>query len=353
MASVGPVEGPPTAGISCSPPTIILTGDASSPEEETDKNLVTRAHSPHRRLSHRHLKVSTAPLTSVDPAGHIIDLVNGQLPDISISEEDKKKNLALLEEAKSVSERFLTRRGRKSRSSPGDCPSGRTTGGRPEPLRRGRALGRAQPQLQQEPCFRGAALDAPAPRPLGPRRTEPRGEDPVRRGHLAPYQKLRNTDPTLAQKTLLSIFLGPMCDRCVFLLCQEVLAHRTPVNLTWAPQSLNPAWRETLCVMPECTDSRATLQGWSLCGLPPSPGGPALWAPPLQRSGEAGPGLPLPDLQLCPGKDPREGKCGLWCLSGISGLEERFSEILLLSLWLKSLFFLSKNLAQLNKSECT
>ncbi|XP_061057436.1 inositol 1,4,5-triphosphate receptor associated 1 isoform X2 [Eubalaena glacialis] len=117
-------QGPPTAGISCSPPTIILTGDASSPEEETDKNLVTRSHSPHRRLSHRHLKVSTAPLTSVDPAGHIIDLVNGQLPDISISEEDKKKNLALLEEAKSVSERFLTRRGRKSRSSPGDCPSG-------------------------------------------------------------------------------------------------------------------------------------------------------------------------------------------------------------------------------------
>ncbi|XP_059787110.1 inositol 1,4,5-triphosphate receptor associated 1 isoform X2 [Balaenoptera ricei] len=117
-------QGPPTAGISCSPPTIILTGDASSPEEETDKNLVTRAHSPHRRLSHRHLKVSTAPLTSVDPAGHIIDLVNDQLPDISISEEDKKKNLALLEEAKSVSERFLTRRGRKSRSSPGDCPSG-------------------------------------------------------------------------------------------------------------------------------------------------------------------------------------------------------------------------------------
>ncbi|XP_032495887.1 protein MRVI1 isoform X5 [Phocoena sinus] len=117
-------QGPPTAGISCRPPTIILTGDASSPEEETDKNLVNRAHSPHRRLSHRHLKVSTAPLTSVDSAGHIIDLVNGQLPDISISEEDKKKNLALLEEAKSVSERFLTRRGRKSRSSPGDCPSG-------------------------------------------------------------------------------------------------------------------------------------------------------------------------------------------------------------------------------------
>ncbi|XP_038187475.1 inositol 1,4,5-triphosphate receptor associated 1 isoform X2 [Arvicola amphibius] len=113
----------PSAGPFHSPPTIILTGDASSPEGETDKNLVNRAPSPHRRLSHRHLKVSTASLTSVDPTGNVIDLVNDQLPDISISEEDKKKNLALLEEAKSVSERFLARRGRKSRSSPGDSPS--------------------------------------------------------------------------------------------------------------------------------------------------------------------------------------------------------------------------------------
>nr|XP_014970357.2 protein MRVI1 isoform X8 [Macaca mulatta] len=118
------LKGPPTTGISYSPPpTIVLTGDATSPEGETDKNLANRVHSPHKRPSHRHLKVSTASLTSVDPTGHIIDLVNDQLPDISISEEDKKKNLALLEEAKLVSERFLTRRGRKSRSSPGDFPS--------------------------------------------------------------------------------------------------------------------------------------------------------------------------------------------------------------------------------------
>nr|XP_051707365.1 inositol 1,4,5-triphosphate receptor associated 1 isoform X2 [Oryctolagus cuniculus] len=116
-------KGPAPAEIAHSPPTIILTGDVSSPEGETDKNLANRAHSPHRRLSHRHLKVSTAPLTSLDPAGHVIDLVHDQLPDISISEEDKKKNLALLEEAKSVSERFLARRGRKSRSSPGDSPT--------------------------------------------------------------------------------------------------------------------------------------------------------------------------------------------------------------------------------------
>ncbi|XP_051005192.1 inositol 1,4,5-triphosphate receptor associated 1 [Acomys russatus] len=113
----------PSAGPVQNPPTIILTGDASSPEGETDKTLTDRTPSPHRRLSHRHLKVSIASLTSVDPTGHVIDLVNDQLPEISISEEDKKKNLALLEEAKSVSERFLTRRGRKSRSSPGDSQS--------------------------------------------------------------------------------------------------------------------------------------------------------------------------------------------------------------------------------------
>uniref|UniRef100_A0A2I3HLZ0 Inositol 1,4,5-triphosphate receptor associated 1 n=1 Tax=Nomascus leucogenys TaxID=61853 RepID=A0A2I3HLZ0_NOMLE len=115
-------QGPPPAGVSCSPPpTIVLTGDATSPEGETDKNLANRVHSPHKRLSHRHLKVSTASLTSVGKdQGNL-----RHLPDISISEEDKKKNLALLEEAKLVSERFLTRRGRKSRSSPGDSPSGR------------------------------------------------------------------------------------------------------------------------------------------------------------------------------------------------------------------------------------
>ncbi|XP_045146990.1 inositol 1,4,5-triphosphate receptor associated 1 isoform X1 [Echinops telfairi] len=117
-------QGPPTAGISCNLPAIVLTGDVSSPEGATDENQANRAHSPHRRLPLRRLKVSAAPLTSVDPSGHIIDLVNDQLPDISISEEDKKKNLALLDEAKTVSERFLTRRGRKSRGSPGGSPAG-------------------------------------------------------------------------------------------------------------------------------------------------------------------------------------------------------------------------------------
>ncbi|OXB80536.1 UNVERIFIED_CONTAM: hypothetical protein H355_016326, partial [Colinus virginianus] len=80
--------------------------------------------SPHRRLSNRGNRNSTSSLTSVDNDGHVIDLVNDQLPDVSISEEDKKKNLELLEEAKKVSERFLMRRGRKSRSSLPESPTG-------------------------------------------------------------------------------------------------------------------------------------------------------------------------------------------------------------------------------------
>lgn len=60
-----------------------------------------------------------------DNSGHVIDLVNDQLPDVKITEEDKKKNLELLEEAKKVSERFLMRRGRKSRSSLPESPTGR------------------------------------------------------------------------------------------------------------------------------------------------------------------------------------------------------------------------------------
>uniref|UniRef100_F6ZXE4 Inositol 1,4,5-triphosphate receptor associated 1 n=1 Tax=Monodelphis domestica TaxID=13616 RepID=F6ZXE4_MONDO len=85
--------------------------------------LFSRPRSPRHRLSNRHMKASLTSLTSVDNAGHIIHLVNDQLPDIKISEEDKKRNLELLEEAKKVSERFLTRRGRKSRSSLPDSPS--------------------------------------------------------------------------------------------------------------------------------------------------------------------------------------------------------------------------------------
>ena len=68
---------------------------------------------------------SNSAIFNPDNNCHVIDLVNDQLPDVNISEEDKKKNLELLEEAKKVSERFLMRRGRKSRSSLPESPTGR------------------------------------------------------------------------------------------------------------------------------------------------------------------------------------------------------------------------------------
>ncbi|NXB14512.1 MRVI1 protein, partial [Rhagologus leucostigma] len=110
-------------GTTCSTPSILLPENAVTPDVEIDKNLVNRPRSPHRRHSNRATRNSTSSLTSVDNSGHVIDLVNDPLPDVKISEEDKKKNLELLEEAKKVSERFLTRRGRKSRSSLPESPT--------------------------------------------------------------------------------------------------------------------------------------------------------------------------------------------------------------------------------------
>ncbi|KAM6068319.1 inositol 1,4,5-triphosphate receptor associated 1 isoform 6-T15 [Theristicus caerulescens] len=110
-------------GTTCSTPSIVLPENAVMPDVEIDKNLVNRPRSPHRRHSNRATRNPTSSLTSVDNSGHVIDLVNDQLPDVKISEEDKKKNLELLEEAKKVSERFLMRRGRKSRSSLPESPT--------------------------------------------------------------------------------------------------------------------------------------------------------------------------------------------------------------------------------------
>ncbi|NXO48397.1 MRVI1 protein, partial [Aramus guarauna] len=110
-------------GTTCSTPSIVLPENAVMPDVEFDKNLVNRPRSPHRRHSNRTTRNPTNSLTSVDNSGHVIDLVNDQLPDVKISEEDKRKNLELLEEAKKVSERFLMRRGRKSRSSLPESPT--------------------------------------------------------------------------------------------------------------------------------------------------------------------------------------------------------------------------------------
>uniref|UniRef100_A0A8C6SSG8 Murine retrovirus integration site 1 homolog n=1 Tax=Neogobius melanostomus TaxID=47308 RepID=A0A8C6SSG8_9GOBI len=66
---------------------------------------------------------SSGPITTVDSTGNVIDLVKDTLPDMQLSEEDRKKNLELLEQAKKASDRFLTRRGRRSTSSLTDSPT--------------------------------------------------------------------------------------------------------------------------------------------------------------------------------------------------------------------------------------
>ncbi|KAJ8340200.1 hypothetical protein SKAU_G00348330 [Synaphobranchus kaupii] len=81
-----------------------------------------RPHSPRPRLSRN--TSSGGPITTVDSKGHVIDLVKDQLPDLKLTAEDKQKNLELLEEAKRVSDRFLSRRGRRSTSSLSESPTG-------------------------------------------------------------------------------------------------------------------------------------------------------------------------------------------------------------------------------------
>uniref|UniRef100_A0A8C3LK39 Murine retrovirus integration site 1 homolog n=1 Tax=Chrysolophus pictus TaxID=9089 RepID=A0A8C3LK39_CHRPC len=81
-------------------------------------------HTGYSKVQLRYMRYcSNSAIFNPDNNGHVIDLVNDQLPDVNISEEDKKKNLELLEEAKKVSERFLMRRGRKSRSSLPESPT--------------------------------------------------------------------------------------------------------------------------------------------------------------------------------------------------------------------------------------
>ncbi|KAJ6665142.1 hypothetical protein lerEdw1_005373 [Lerista edwardsae] len=117
-----PVKESPANAATCSMPHIILPENTSLQDAERDTNKAFRPISP-RRHSNRHTRTPASSLTSMDNAGHVLDLLNDQLPDVTISDEDKKKNLELLEEAKRVSERFLTRRGRKSRSSLSESPT--------------------------------------------------------------------------------------------------------------------------------------------------------------------------------------------------------------------------------------
>ncbi|XP_041052489.1 inositol 1,4,5-triphosphate receptor associated 1 isoform X1 [Carcharodon carcharias] len=137
-------------------PAIVLPDVTSSPDREFDQTTQIRSHSPIQRRSSRNSRTSlssTSSLTSVDGDGHVYDLVNDELPDVQLSDEDKKKNTELLEEAKKISERFLTRRCRRSKTSPNDSPPAltpsRTPIVSPSPSRSNSVT--VQPQIGSDP----------------------------------------------------------------------------------------------------------------------------------------------------------------------------------------------------------
>ncbi|XP_041844536.1 inositol 1,4,5-triphosphate receptor associated 1 [Melanotaenia boesemani] len=101
-------------------PTIVYPQQAFTVQQDGRPLEQTRPHSPRARLARNS---SGGPITTVDSTGHVIDLVKDQLPELQLSEEDLQKNLELLEQAKKVSDRFLTRRGRRSTSSLTESPT--------------------------------------------------------------------------------------------------------------------------------------------------------------------------------------------------------------------------------------
>ncbi|KAL1007219.1 hypothetical protein UPYG_G00083610 [Umbra pygmaea] len=104
-------------------PTIVYPKQATVTVVHADSHPLeqSRPHSPRPRITRSSL---TGPITTVDSIGNVIDLVKDPLPELLLSEQDRQKNMELLEEAKKVSDRFLTRRGRKSISSLSESPPG-------------------------------------------------------------------------------------------------------------------------------------------------------------------------------------------------------------------------------------
>ncbi|XP_054473218.1 inositol 1,4,5-triphosphate receptor associated 1 [Anoplopoma fimbria] len=99
-------------------PTIVYPQQATIVQQDGRPLEQTRPHSPRARLARNS---SGGPITTVDSTGNVIDLVKDQLPELQLSDEDRQKNLELLQQAKKVSDRFLTRRGRRSLT---DSPTG-------------------------------------------------------------------------------------------------------------------------------------------------------------------------------------------------------------------------------------
>ncbi|XP_024909320.1 protein MRVI1 isoform X2 [Cynoglossus semilaevis] len=102
-------------------PTIVYPQQATVVQPDEHPLEKARPHSPRTRLAR---SSSSGPITTVDSTGNVIDLVKDPIPEVQLSEEDRLKNLDLLEQAKRVSDRFLTRRGRRSSSSLTESPTG-------------------------------------------------------------------------------------------------------------------------------------------------------------------------------------------------------------------------------------
>ncbi|KTG00219.1 hypothetical protein cypCar_00009186 [Cyprinus carpio] len=98
--------------VTITPPAIVLPRQVN--KQESCPLEKARSHSPRPRLSRN--SASSCPITTVD-------LVKDQLPELQLSEEDRQKNLELIEEAKKVSDRFLQRRGRRSTCSLSESPT--------------------------------------------------------------------------------------------------------------------------------------------------------------------------------------------------------------------------------------
>ncbi|KAK5873998.1 hypothetical protein PBY51_018988 [Eleginops maclovinus] len=121
-SSSSPSTSTPSRAVVMTAPTIIYPQQATIVQQDGHPLEQTRPHSPRSRMARNS---SGGPITRVDSTGNVIDLVKDQLPELQLSEEDRQKNLELLQQAKKVSDRFLTRRGRRSLtdSPPGLSPT--------------------------------------------------------------------------------------------------------------------------------------------------------------------------------------------------------------------------------------
>ncbi|KAL2076832.1 hypothetical protein ACEWY4_027576 [Coilia grayii] len=147
-------------------PSIVLPQMAASVQPNPRPVEHTRSHSPRPRLARNSASLGV-PITTVDG---VYDLLKDELPEPCLSSEERQRNLQLLEEAKRVSDRFLTRRGRRSTCSLSDSPTGLspspTPGSSPVPSRSSSTSGPPplvdRPEANLTSAASGQHLEVPA-----------------------------------------------------------------------------------------------------------------------------------------------------------------------------------------------